>query len=98
MNGFRARFAAAESIILEKLGDDALLDGRAVKGALLTPDDIVRLGGSLTGFQGNVFRLPEAQAVGVGMGSEIVFSGAIYSVQHFYQDGTGFTMLELRLE
>lgn len=97
MPQFRDIFAAADVAILARLGEDATLDGVAVRGELSTPIDQAGLSGSMTGLQGVMFRLPGPQAVNAVRGSALVVLGKTYSVVDVVPEGTGITALSLRL-
>ena len=97
MQQFRDLFAAADVAILARLGEDATLDGVAVRGELATHIDQAGLSGQMTGMQGIAFRLPDTQAAAAVLGSVLVSLGKTYKVVNIVPEGTGITALELRV-
>lgn len=98
MEQFRSLFAAADVAILSRLGEDATLDGVAVRGELSTPIDQAGLSGGMTGIQQFAFRLPDSQARSAELGSELEVLGNSYAVVNIVPEGNGITSLFLRLQ
>ena len=98
MPQFRDIFAAADVAILSRLGEDATLDGQAVRGELSTPVDQPGISGMVVGMQQHAFRLPDPQAAAAVIDSALVTLGQTFRVVNIVPEGNGITVLVLRLE
>lgn len=83
MQQFRDLFAVADVAILSKLGEDGTLDNNPVRGELSTAVQQGGLSGSVTGLQGEVFRLPDSQVKNAVRGSVFVLTDSVYM---FFED------------
>ena len=82
--------------ILAALGDDALLDGRAVRILFAAPWIGPEIGTLRTDIVQPIAYLPEADAADARKGSILAFLGRDYDVVGLEPDGTGWIGLVLR--
>lgn len=82
--------------ILDALGDDALLDGRAVRILFAAPWIGPEIGTLRTDIVQPIAYLPEVDAADAREGSIVAFLGRDYDVVGLEPDGTGWIGLVLR--
>lgn len=94
---FRELTAATDVAVLDAVGDEALLDGRAVRVLYAEPWIEPRIGTIRTDITQPVAYLPESDLDGIAMeGNVLSFAGQEYDVVGREPDGTGWIGLVLR--
>lgn len=96
MSAFRELAAEMDSAIFDELADDAIIDGRPVRGMFSAPWLAPQVGRLNTGIVEPHLIVQDADAGGVGNGAQVIFDGLGYEVVAIEPDGTGVTVLVLR--
>lgn len=99
MANFRDRFADDDVAILDDVGDEATINGITIQGAFDAPWIGAQLGSTRTDIGDPQFtaRDVDVDVVGVQRGQVLNFDGADYDIVDIQPDGTGMTVLVLRL-
>ncbi|MCW5319633.1 hypothetical protein D5039_00085 [Verminephrobacter aporrectodeae subsp. tuberculatae] len=92
----RELVAAMDVAVFGVLADDALVDGRAVRGMFTAPWIGPPVGRLQTGIIEPQLALRDGDAVGIQKGAVVTFDGLDYEVVAIEPDGTGLTILVLR--
>ncbi|QDQ24934.1 hypothetical protein FNU76_00440 [Chitinimonas arctica] len=96
MDDFRELSGAMDGVLLDVLGDKALVDGRSVRGMFAASWLQPQFGRLKTAIVEPQLSIRDADAVGVAKGAAVVVDGLAYEVVGIEPDGTGWTPLILR--
>ncbi|QDQ25291.1 hypothetical protein FNU76_02380 [Chitinimonas arctica] len=96
MDDFRALSGAMDGVLLDVLGDAALVDGRPVRGMFAAPWLQPQFGRLKTAIVEPQLSVRDADAVGIVKGATVVVDGLAYEVVGIEPDGTGWTAVILR--
>ena len=94
---FRDLCAGTDRDVLDATGDDAALDGRAVRVLFAEPWIEPRLGTLRTDITQPTAYLPESNLAAAAEGSVLAFNGQEYDVVAIDPDGSGWVGLALRV-
>lgn len=96
MSAFRELAADMDEAIFDALADDAVVDGRPVRGMFSAPWLAPQVGRLNTGIVEPHLVVRDDDAAGVENGAAVAFDGLAYEVVAIEPDGTGVTVLVLR--
>jgi hypothetical protein len=96
MSRFRKLVAAMDEAIFDTLSDNAVLDGRPVRGMFSAPWLQPQIGTLRTGIIEPFITVRDADAAGVERGAVVTFDNQDYEIVSVEPDGTGVTRLVLR--
>ncbi|MCL2829417.1 MAG: hypothetical protein FWD77_01615 [Betaproteobacteria bacterium] len=93
---FRSLTDRMDEAIFVHCADDAVLDGRPVRGLFAAPWLAPKIGTLGTGIVEPQLTVRDADAAGVRRGTVVEISGARYDIVSIEPDGAGVTVLVLR--